>query len=137
MADKIRRVDYFYFETPDKPGEGARLFEKLAAGGVLMLAFVSFPVAGGKSQATVVPDKPELFLEVAKDARLTPSERRQCFLVQGDDRVGAARDVFRRLGEAKVNVVASSGISAPGGTYGLVLFVKQSDLAAAAKALGV
>lgn len=51
--------------------------------------------------------------------------------------MGAARDAFRRLGEAKVNLVASSGISASGGTYGLVLFVKQADLAAAAKALGV
>jgi len=137
MADKIRRVDYFYFDVQDKPGEGARLFGKLADAGILLLSFIAFPVAGGKAQVTVVPEKVELFLTVAKNAGLTHSGRKQCFLVQGDDRVGAARDTFKRLAEANVNCVASSGISAPGGTYGLVLFVKQGDLATAAKALGV
>ena len=67
----------------------------------------------------------------------THSERKQCFLVQGDDRVGAARDTIKRLADANVNCVASSAVSAPGGTFGLVLFVKQADVAAAAKALGV
>jgi hypothetical protein len=137
MADKVRRVDYFYFEAQDKPGEGARLLGKLADAGVLLLSFTAFPVAGGKAQITVVPEKPDLFLTAAKNAGLTHSGRKQCFLVQGDDRVGAARDIFKRLAEVNVNCVASSGVSASGGTYGLVLFVKQADDAAAAKALGV
>ena len=137
MADKIRRVDYFYFEVEDRPGEGARLLSKLADGGVLLLSFVAFPVAGGKAQITVVPHKPELFLTAAKSAGLTHSERKQCFLVQGDDRVGAARDVIKLLAQANVNCVASNAVCATGGTYGLVLYVKQADLAAAAKALGV
>ena len=137
MADKVRRVDFFYVEVQDKPGEGARLLSKLADGGVLLLFFVAFPVAGGKAQFTVVPEKPDLILTVAKNAGLKHSERKQCFLVQGDDRVGAARDAFKRLADANVNCVASSGVSAPGGTYGLVVFVKQADVAAAAKALGV
>jgi hypothetical protein len=136
MADTVRRVDYYYFEVQDTPGEGARLLGTLAYGGVLLLSFIAFPVEGGKAQFTVVPEKPDLFLTAAKNAGLTHSERKQCFLVQGDDRVGAARDTFKRLAAAKVNCVASSGISAPGGTYGLVLFVKQADLAPAAKALG-
>ena len=67
----------------------------------------------------------------------THSERKQCFLVQGDDRVGAARDTIKRLADANVNCVASSAVSAPGGTFGLVLFVKQADVAAASRALGV
>ena len=137
MTDKVRRVDYFYFEVQDKPGEGARLLGKLADAGVLLLSFTAFPIGGGKAQVSVVPEKPDLFLTAAKNAGLTHSGRKQCFLVQGDDRVGAARDTFRRLAEASVNGVASSGVSASGGTYGLVLFVKQTDLAAAVKALGV
>lgn len=137
MADKIRRVDYFYFEIQDKPGEGARLLGKLADGGVLLLFFVAFPSSGGKAQFTVVPEKPDAFLTAAKSAGLSHSERKQCFLVQGDDRVGAARDTFKRLADANVNCVASSGVSAPGGAYGLVVFVKQGGVAAAAKALGV
>jgi hypothetical protein len=137
MADRVRRVDYFYFEVQDKPGEGARLVDKLSNGGVLLLFFVAFPVAGGKAQFTVVPEKPDLFLTAAKNVGLTPSDRKQCFLVQGPDRVGAARETFTRLADAKVNCVASSGVSAPDGTYGLVVFVKQADVPAAAKALGL
>jgi hypothetical protein len=137
MADRIRRVDYFYVELEDKPGEGARLLNKLADGGVLLLFFVAFPTGGGKSQVTLVPERPDLFLTVAKSAGLSPSVRKECFLVQGDDRLGAARDSFRRLADANINCVASSGVTAPGGTFGLVLFVKQADVAAAAKALGV
>ncbi|HEY6004822.1 MAG TPA: hypothetical protein VIV57_18240 [Anaeromyxobacter sp.] len=86
-------------------------------------------MAGGKAQIT--------FLTAARDAGLTHSGKKQCFLVQGDDRVGAARDILKRLAEVNVNGVASSGVSASGGTYGLVLFVKHADLAAAAKAVGV
>jgi hypothetical protein len=137
MADKIRRCDYFYFEVQDKPGEGARLLGKLADGGVLLRFIVAFPTSADKAQFTVVPEKPDQLLTAAKNAGLTPSDRKQCFLVQGDDRVGAARDTFKRLADANINCVASSAVSAPGGTYGLVFFVKQADVAAAAKALGV
>ena len=137
MADKIRRADYFYFEVEDRPGEGARLLGKLADGGVSLLSFVAFPVAGSKAQVTVVPEKADLFLTAAKSAGLTHSGRKECFLVQGVDRVGAGRDLFKRLAEAKINCVASHGCVASGGGYGLVVFVKQSDVASAAKALGV
>jgi hypothetical protein len=136
MAERVRRADYYYFEVEDKPGEGARLLGKLADGGVSMLSFVAFPTAGGKAQVTVVPEKPELFLSTARSAGVTHSDRKECFLVQGDDRVGAARDLFKRLAEAKINCVASHGCVASGG-YGLVVFVKQADVASAAKALGV
>ena len=51
--------------------------------------------------------------------------------------MGAARDTIKRLADANVNCVASSAVSAPGGTFGLVLFVKQADVAAASRALGV
>ena len=135
MADKIRRVDYFYFEVEDRPGEGARLLGKLADGGVSLLSFVAFPAAG-KAQVTVVPEKPDLLLTAAKHAGVTHSARKECFLVQGDDRVGAARDLFKRLAEANINCVASHGCVASGG-YGLVVFVKQTDVPSAAKVLGV
>jgi len=29
MADQIRRVDYFYVDVPDKPGEGVRVLAAL------------------------------------------------------------------------------------------------------------
>lgn len=137
MGNKIRRCDYFYFEVEDKSGQAAALLGTLANGGVSLLAFIAFPTAGGKAQITVLPEKPDLFVTTAKNAGLTHSGKKECFLVQGEDRVGAVRDILKPLAEANINCVASTGVVAPGASYGLVLFVKQTDVASAAKALGV
>jgi prephenate dehydratase len=137
MAEKIRRVQYFYLEVEDRPGEGARVLGKLKDGGVNLLSFTAFPTASGKAQLTVVPERPDAFLATAKSAGLTHGARKECFLVQGEDRVGAVYDVLKRLAESKINCVASNGGSAPGGGYSLVVFVRPGDLAAAARALGV
>jgi prephenate dehydratase len=136
MATKIRRVSYFYFELEDKPGEGARVLGKLKDAQINLLSFVAFPTAAGKAQLTVVPEKVDDFVAAAKSAGLTASARKECFLVQGDDRVGAAYDTLKRLAEAKISVTAGSACSAGSGSYGMALYVKPSDLAAAAKALG-
>jgi hypothetical protein len=41
------------------------------------------------------------------------------------------------LADAKVNVTAYNATCAPGGGFGMILWVKPQDLEAAAKALGV
>jgi hypothetical protein len=136
MAEKIRKVDYFYFWLQDRPGEGARLLGKLKEANVNVLSFTAFPGGGGQSQLTIVPEDPDSFPSVAKSAGLSPSGRRQCFLVQGDDHVGAAHDVLKRLADASINCVASNGCSAAGGTFGMVIFVKPGDVPAASRTLG-
>jgi hypothetical protein len=137
MPEKIRRVEYFYFWLEDKPGEGARLLGKLKEARVNLLSFTAFPGGGGQSQLTVVPEKPDGFVAAAKSAGLSPSGRKECFFVQGEDHVGAAHDVLRRLADASINCVASNGCAAAGGTFGMVIFLKPGDVAAASKVLGV
>ena len=51
MADQVRRVDYFYVEVPDKPGEGARVLSALKEAGINLLNFTAFPGSGGKGAA--------------------------------------------------------------------------------------
>ncbi|MBI2081903.1 MAG: hypothetical protein HYT86_09360 [candidate division NC10 bacterium] len=65
------------------------------------------------------------------------SPRKTAFLVEGDDRVGALCDVAARLAAAKINVTASTAISAGAGRYGAIIWVKPRDVSRAAKALGV
>ncbi len=137
MAEKIRRVDYFYFTCDDRPGEGAKILGKLRDAKVNLLAFSAFPGSGGKSQITIVPEKADALQAAARGAGLTISPRKECFLVQGDDRVGAGYDVLKRLAEAKVNCVASAATASGAGQYGMAIFVKAADLASAAKALGI
>jgi hypothetical protein len=137
MPEKIRRVEYFYFWLEDKPGEGARLLGKLKEARVNLMSFTAFPGGGGQAQLTVVPEKPEDFMAAAKSAGLNPSGRKECFLVQGDDHVGAAHEVLKRLAEARINCVASNGCAAAAGTFGMVVFVKAGDVPAASRALGI
>ncbi len=137
MADQIRKVPYYYFDVPDKPGEGARLFAKLRDAGVNLLAFTAFPKSGGQAQIDVVPENADAFLKAAKGAGLLLGPRKEAFFIQGKDRVGAVAEVLGRLAEVRVNVTASNATAAPGGAFGMILWVKPDDFAAAAKALGV
>jgi hypothetical protein len=135
MADQIRRVDYFYVEVPDQPGEGVRVLVALKEAGVNLLSFTAFPTGSGKTQLDLVPQDAEALQKAAKNAGLQLSARKQAFFVQGQDRAGAAGDVLRKLSSAGVNVRAANGAAAPGG-FGLILWVAPNDYEKAAKALG-
>ena len=57
MGESIRMVDYFYMESPDQPGEAARVLDQLRKAGVNLLVFSGFPV-GRKAQLDFVPGTP-------------------------------------------------------------------------------
>jgi hypothetical protein len=136
MADTIRMVDYYYTMVPDKPGEGARVLGELRDARVNLLAFSAFP-SQRKSQADFVPADGAAFLAAAKAAKLKLKGPKKTFLIEGDDRVGALADTFRKLGAAKVNVTAVDAVCSGMGRYGALLWVKPKDLKKAAAALGV
>ncbi len=135
MADKVRRVDYYYAETADQPGEGARILGKLKEAGVNLLAFTAFPGVANKAQIDFVPENSEAFAKAAKGAGITVSAKKQALFVQGADRVGAAAEILKKLADAKINVRAANGCAAERG-FGIIVWVRQEDFQAAAKALG-
>ncbi len=137
MADRVRRVPYWYFEVPDQPGEGAKLFEKLRDQKVNLLHFTAFPVGGGKAQVDVVPEDQAAFAEAVKRTGLRPAGPKEAFLVQGGDRPGVAAEALRKLAGAKVNVIAANASVAQGGVFGMIVWVAAGDVAAAARALGI
>jgi hypothetical protein len=136
MADSIRGVEYYYVSVPDAPGEGQRILSALQEGGVNLLAYLGFPVGGGRSQIDLVPEDPGALKDVAERLGLTLSEAKRAFLVQGDDRVGAVADTTAKLAEASINVTAAAAIAAGSGRYGMILWVAAADYARAADALG-
>ena len=135
MAESIRTVEYFYVATPDKPGEAARVLDHLRRAGVNLLAFSGFP-SGRGAQLDFVPEDAQAFRAVAKAAKWKLQGPKKGFLVQGDDRVGAVADVLGKLAAAKINVTATEAVSAGGGRYGVILWVKPRDAKRAAQALG-
>jgi len=64
------------------------------------------------------------------------SKKKRAFLVQGSDRAGALASVLDKLGAAKINVTATTAITAGRGRWGAILWVKPRDQARAARALG-
>ena len=134
MSEMIRKVDYYYTTTSDKPGEGTRLLAALKEAGVSLLAFHGFPSAR-KAQLDFVPTDPAAFAAAAKQAKIKMSKAKTAFLVEGDDRVGAIAGVMAKLSGAKVNVTAVTGVCAGMGRYGAILWVKPRDVKKAAAAL--
>ncbi len=136
MADLVRRVEYQYVVIPDRPGEGVRVLGALKQAGVNLLACLGFPLGNGNSQLDLVAEDPDALRRAATASGLQLSAVKYAFLVQGDDRVGAAAEYMGKLAEAGVNVTAMAAVSGGGGRYGLILWVKPEDYERAARALG-
>jgi len=134
MADTIRKLAYFALQVPDKPGEGVRILQALRNEGVNLLAFSGFP-NGKKAQVDLVPEDAAALKVAAKKLKLKLGAAKSCFVIQGDDRVGALTDTFARLAEAKVNMVASQAVTAGMGRYGAIFWVAPRDANKAAKLL--
>ena len=135
MGDEIRRVDYFYIEVSDKPGEGARVLATLRDAGVNLIAFSGFP-EGRRAQLDFVPEDADAFRQAAKKAGWKLTGPKKAFLMSGEDRVGVVADVLGKLADAKINVVAVDALCAGAGRYGAILWVGPKDVTRAAKVLG-
>jgi hypothetical protein len=135
MAGTIRRVDYFYIEAPNKPGEGARLLGILRDAGINLLAFSGFP-QGRRSQIDFIPDNATEFRAAAKKAKFKISSAKKAFLIQGADQRGAVAAIMGKLAAVKINVTAIDALAAGKGRFGAILWVKPGDFGKAAKALG-
>lgn len=84
-----------------------------------------------------MPEEPERFAAVAKYNKWKVQGPKVCFLVQGDERVGAVADVLGRLVDAKINVTAADAVNAGKGRFAVLIFVKPGSVKKASAALGV
>ncbi len=134
--DTIQRVEYFYVQVPDKPGEGARALAALRDAGVNLLAYSGFP-AGRRAQLDFVPADAAAFREAAKRAKWKVKGPKRAFLIQGDDRVGACAEILDRMAAAKINVTAMDAVAAGMGRWAAILWVKPAAFKKAAAVLGV
>lgn len=63
------------------------------------------------------------------------SKAKRGFLIQGQDRAGAAYGHHEKLARSKINVTAADAVCAGKGRYGMILWVKPKDYNRAAKVL--
>ena len=134
MADEIQRIQYFYTEVADKPGEGAKVLGVLKEAGINLQACVAFP-KGRRAQIDFVPNDHAAFKEAAKKAKIKLVGPKTGFLIQGEDRTGAVAEIVFKLSDAKINITALQAVAAGAGRYGAILWVKPRDVNRAAKVL--
>ncbi len=134
MADVIRTAQYFKVQIGDKPGTLADVLAPLRDAGVNLLAVHAFP-RSRRTQVDVVPEDPTAFKNIAKIHKLKIQGPKMCLLVDGDDRPGAMADLTNRLGSAKINMTAVTGLCAGQGRFGAILWVNPRDVKKAAKVL--
>ena len=136
MADLIRTAQYFKMQIADKPRALAGALAPLREAGVNLLAVHAFP-RSRRTQVDVVPEDPTVFKNIAKMHKLKVQGPKMCLLVYGDDRPGALADLTDRLGSAKINMIAMTGLCAGQGRFGAILWVNPRDVKKAAKVFDV
>jgi predicted amino acid-binding ACT domain protein len=57
-------------------------------------------------------------------------------LFQGDDRIGAMSEVFDKLAQARINLIAVDAVSSGKGRFGAIFWVNPEAVAKTAKLVG-
>jgi hypothetical protein len=133
MADRVRKVSYCYVLVPSRPGQGAAVLAALRDTDVDLLAYSGFPAGGGKAQIDLVSDN---MAGISRTARKHGWSRpKRGFLAQGEDKVGAVHRHLKKLADARINITAADAVTAGGGRFGMILWVKPKDYGRAARKL--
>ena len=137
MAAKVRPVEYFYAIVEDKPGVAYGFLKDLASAEISLLAFNAIPLGLEKTELVLFPEETSRLDRAAEKLGLMLRGPHRAFLIQGDDELGALVEMHRKLADAKVNVLSSSGVTDGRGGYGYIVYVRGEDFDAAARTLGV
>jgi len=83
MADKVRKVSYYYTMVPNRPGRGAKILDALAKAKVNLLVFSGFPGPRGRAQLDFVPEDGAAFQRAMRGLGATVSPRKTGFVIEG------------------------------------------------------
>ncbi len=137
MSYKVRKLNYYYAITQDKPGEAHKILSILADVGVNQIAFNTMQMGPERAQITLFPEDESLLVNVAKKAGLNLDGPYNAILVQGTDEMGALVEVHEKLHNANINIASSTAIADGSGSYGYLIYLRPDDYDKAAEALSI
>jgi hypothetical protein len=135
MTFSVRTVEYFYTRVEEQPSRAYNFLARLASEEINLLAFSAVPFGPNHVELTLFPDRSDELQRVAEELGWTLIGPQHACLVQGDDHLGALAEIHRRLLDTGVSIFASTGVTDGEGHYGYVIYVKEEDHQAAARAL--
>jgi predicted amino acid-binding ACT domain protein len=137
MAYDIRRIEYFFTNVDDQPGEAYQLLSVLADLGVNLLSMTVHPVGPMRTQLTLFPEDPLKLKNEAKKAKLSLEGPHTAIMLTGDDEIGALVGVHAKLAGANVNVVYGNCMTDGEGRFSYIVYIKPEDIPRATSALEV
>jgi hypothetical protein len=135
MIATVQAVSYFYATVHNRPHDASSLLSELVEAGVSLLAFAAIPIGPEHTQLVLFPDDPQRLTQIADTVGFALTGPQRAFLVQGDDRLGAIADIYRKLSEVEVSVYASTGVTDGRGGFGYILYVRPESFGRAEEAL--
>jgi hypothetical protein len=135
MAIRVRAVEYFYIRVENEPRKAFELLTRLASEEINLLAFSAVPFGPNHVELTIFPDRTGEFQALSAGSGWSLIGPQHAILIQGDDQLGALAEIHRTLQDAGIRVFASTGVTDGQGGYGYVIYTKEGDHLAAAKAL--
>jgi len=131
MAAHVQPVDYYYAIV------AYQFLRQMASADINLLAFNAIPLGMDKTEVVVFPEDGAKLARAAERLGLTLRGPHRAFLIQGDDELGALVELHRKLYDARVNVMSSSGVTDGRGGFGYLVYVRKEDFDRAAGVLGV
>jgi hypothetical protein len=107
----------------------------LASEDINLLAFSAVPFGPNHVELTIFPDRTAELQALSAGSGSSLIGPQHAILIQGDDQLGALAEIHKTLQDAGVRVFASTGVTDGQRGYGYVIYTKEGDHLAAAKAL--
>jgi hypothetical protein len=130
----VARCAYYVVTVDDKPGELLRFTLKLRDAGVSLSGLWAFGVGGGRADIHAVADDLAA-LERGLIAGGYQGSRRDCFRLEGEDRIGALCEALDKIESLGLNLRAVDAVGTAG-RCAAYFFADPADVERVAKALG-
>jgi len=130
----VKRIAVHCVDIEDKPGSLQKLLTQSSMSGVDYLCFSAFSCSDNHSRVYVGAKDPKSFEDFAREAGIKITEATG-FIVGGEDRVGAAANVLKRLAEKDIRGITGAAMVCDN-RYHLFVVVNAKDADRAQKALG-
>ena len=136
MSDRLRKVDYFHVMIPNTAGQASKIAGGLADAGVNLLAFSGFP-SGKMTQLDLMPEDSGKLKRGSERTRAASCRQGSpASVTRATTGSARCREVFDKLADAKINLIAVDAVSSGKGRFGAIFWVKPEAVAKTAKLLG-
>jgi hypothetical protein len=128
-----KRVTVHCVDIEDKPGSLHRFLSQSSLSGVDYLCFVAFSCGNNHGRVAVSAKNPKTFEAFVKEAKLKAPEAAG-FIVEGEDRPGAAAKIIAKLAEKDIGGIVGTAMVF-NGRYQMLIVVDAKNAERAQKLL--